>query len=212
MTVMHVKLQEEYSRLELLARTFLAPIYIGVPHFFLLTFLGIWSQIVTFISFWSILFTGRYPESFFEYNVQYLRWNWRVNARMNNLCDGYPKFGLKAEDEYTSFDVEYPNNLSKVHALLKFLFGFLYALLPHAIAILFRSLVSLVLSFVAFWAVLFTGSYPEALHRFNVGTMRWSMRLNLYIFLMTDQYPPFTGAPLNNESPSTVLDSNLKNK
>ena len=211
MTQMKVKLQDNYSRLELLARTIVGPIYIGLPHLFLLTFLGIWSQIVTFISFWSILFTGRYPESFFEFNEKYLRWNWRLNARLNNLCDGYPAFGINATDDYTDFNVDYPESLSRGHTLIKVLFGFFYVLLPHGFVLLFRSLASLVLMFVAFWVVLFTGEYPKSIHHFNVGTMRWSMRVNLYILLMTDQYPPFSGRAIEQENDGRApLDANLK--
>jgi hypothetical protein len=53
---------------------------------------------------------------------------------------------------------------------------------------------SAILGFIAFWAVLFTGNYPEGWHAFNVGTIRWSYRLNLYIgYFMSDEYPPFSG-------------------
>jgi hypothetical protein len=211
MTKMQVTLQENYSRVELLARTILGPFYIGLPHMFLLIFIGFWSQIVTFISFWSILFTGRYPESFFEFNEKYLRWNWRLNARLNNLCDGYPAFGINASDDYTSFEIDYPENLSRGHTLLKVLFGLFYVLLPHGFVLFFRSLASLVLMFVAFWVVLFTGEYPKSIHHFNVGTMRWSMRVNLYILLMTDQYPPFSGRAIEQENDGRApLDANLK--
>ena len=213
MTQMKVTLQQQYSRVELLVRSIFGPIYIGIPHLFLLTFLAIWSQIVTFIAFWSILFTGRYPESFFEFNEKYLRWNWRLNARLNNLCDGYPAFGLEAKDEYTHFSVDYPEYLGKVHALVKVFFGVFYVLIPHGFILTFRGLASLVLSFVAFWVVLFTGSYPETIHQFNVGTMRWSIRVNLYLMLMTDQYPPFSGKEINSSNDQNgrgPLDSNLE--
>lgn len=213
MTQMKVTLQENYSRLELLVRSIFGAIYIGIPHLFLLIFLGFWSQIVTFIAFWSILFTGRYPESFFEFNEKYLRWNWRLNARLNNLCDGYPAFGLNAEDEFTHFSVDYPEHLGKAHALVKVLFGLFYVILPHGFVLIFRSLASLVLMFVAFWVVLFTGSYPTSIHEFNVGTMRWSTRVNLYLLLMTDKYPPFSGKEIissTDQNGMGPLDSNLE--
>jgi len=47
--------------------------------------------------------------------------------------------------------------------------------------------------FLAWWVVLFTGKYPENWHAFIVGTMRWSMRVTLYMANMTDEYPPFSG-------------------
>jgi len=32
-----------------------------------------------------------------------------------------------------------------------------------------------------------------------VGTIRWSTRLNLYLYFMTDEYPPFHGREIEHE-------------
>ncbi len=47
--------------------------------------------------------------------------------------------------------------------------------------------------FLAWWVVLFTGDYPKAWHAFNVGLIRWQVRVNLYMTFMSDEYPPFSG-------------------
>ena len=192
-----IKYQENYSRSELLLRSIFGWIYILLPHAFLLVFLGIWSAILTFISFWVILFTGRYPQSFFEFQVDLLRWNNRLNARFYNLSDGYPAFGLKAEDEFTDFDMEYPETIDRGLVLIRFFFGFIYVLLPHGFILYFRTIAMMILSFLAFWVVLFTGKYPQSWHEFNVDTLRWIIRVNLYMTYMSDTYPPFNGKPLD---------------
>ncbi len=204
--------QENYSRGELLLRSFLGPIYMGFPHIFLMSFFNIWSGIVSFIAFWVILFTGRYPQSFFEYQVKLIRWGVRLNARRYNLVDGYPSFSTSGTDTLTDFDMDYPESLSRGKLLLKAFFGFFYCILPHTFVLIFRIIWGAILSFVAWWAVLFTGKYPKSMHEFQVGTIRWSTRLSLYVLYMTDTYPPFSGraleseetvvAPTSNETPS----------
>ena len=45
--------------------------------------------------------------------------------------------------------------------------------------------------FIAFWAVLFTGRYPDSMHGFVVGTIRWQYRVSLYLLFMTDEISAF---------------------
>ena len=191
----HITHQEEYSRLELILRTLFGYFYIVLPHMFILLFLGLWSAILTFIAFWAILFTGRYPESFYEFQVKLIRWQTRVNARMYNLADEYPAFGLNAEDSHVDVQVAYPESLGRGLAIIKVLFGGLYVGIPHGFLLFFRGLWSFILMIAAWFVVLFTGKYPESMHEFIVGTMRWSTRVNLYLSLMVDDYPPFSASP-----------------
>lgn len=188
-----IKHQENYSRGELLLRTFFGWLYINLPHVFVLSFLNIWSGIITFISWWSILFTGRYPQSLYEYQVKLMKWGIRLNARILNLTDGYPSFGLDSTDEATDLQIEYPEQLSRTTLLLKSFFGVFYVGIPHGFMLLFRFIGALFIQFLAWWVVLFTGKYPESWHNYMVGTIRWMYRLQLYMNFMTDEYPPYTG-------------------
>lgn len=189
----YVEHQEQYSRGELLLRTFFGVIYIAIPHFFLLLFVGIASNFITFLAFWAILFTGRYPQGMYEFQEKVIRWSLRVQARMANLCDGYPAFGLKGTDDHTEFQLQYPEQTSRGLTIVRALFGVIYVAIPHGFALIFRQIATQVLVFLAWWAVLFTGKYPESWHRFNVGTLRWGARVNLYLSHMADTYPPFSG-------------------
>lgn len=190
LTITH---QESYSRGELLLRSFFGIIYIGLPHMFMMFFFNIWAAILGFIAFWSILFTGRYPESAFEFQVKMYRWSVRLNARMQNLVDGYPALFPDGTDDRTNFEMEYPESLSRGTLLLKAFFGLIYCALPHFFVLYFRMIWGAILSFIAWWIVLFTAKYPKSTHDFNKGTMLWSLRLNAYLGNMTDQYPPFSG-------------------
>jgi hypothetical protein len=186
--------QESNSRGELLLRSFFGFIYIAIPHYFCLFFLSIWGLVLTFITWWSILITGKYPRSFFDYQVKLQRWNLRVMARLYNLVDGYPAFGLNATDDKTSFDVPYSEKYSRGQLLLiSFLGGFM--MIPHAFCLLFLAIGALFVNFIAWWAVLFTGKYPDGMHSFMTRYIRWSMRVNTYFSFMRHSYPPFNGQP-----------------
>ncbi len=188
--------QDSYSRGQLLLRTFFGWLYIGIPHGFILFFLSIWSGIINFIAFWSILFSGKYPESLFGFQVKLMRWNTRLSAVLMNLVDGYPGIGLEKDHPNVEFDIKYPESLSRGDLILKVLFGWLYVAIPHFFALFFRMILTYIYIFIAWWTVLFTGNYPENMHKFNVGTLRWAMRLQVYlVYLMHDKYPPFNGKP-----------------
>ncbi|MDY0198766.1 MAG: DUF4389 domain-containing protein, partial [Tenuifilaceae bacterium] len=146
-----VKNQETYSRLELLLRTLFGFLYIILPHYFILFFVGIWGAILRFIAFWVVLFTGKYPKSMFEFQVGLLRWSLRLSARIYNVADGYPAFGINGTDEHTQFEVEYPEKISRGLVLLRFFFGLIYVYIPHGFILMFRSMFVGILVFFAWW-------------------------------------------------------------
>jgi hypothetical protein len=69
--------------------------FLAIPHFFVLIFLGFAALVCVIISWFAILFTGRYPKTFFDFVVGVSRWGLRVSAyAILLITDRYPPFSL----------------------------------------------------------------------------------------------------------------------
>src|SRR3989442_15136476 len=85
------------------------------------------------------------------------------------------------------FDVDYPEQLSRWLIFVKWLLA-----IPHILIVSALSQVAQVIQLIAFFAILFTRSYPRSLFDFVVNIYRWSENVYAYVGLMRDEYPPFT--------------------
>src|SRR5690348_12550896 len=121
-----------------------------------------------------------------EFTSFYLRWRVRALAYFLLLEDAYPPFG----------DAPYPASIQLVDPAaprdrLTVAFRLILAI-PHFIVLFFVLLAWCVTTIAAWFAILFTGNYPRALYDFGVGALRWRMRVESYLLLMVDEYPPFS--------------------
>ena len=183
--------------------------FLAIPHYVVLFFLWIAACVMTFVAGVAILFTGRYPRGIFDFNVGVFRWTWRVAFYAFDALgtDRYPPFSLRPDPSYpASYDVEYPDRLSRGLVLVKW---WLLAI-PHYLVVGFfaggwglgwRSawpigggLISL-LAVIGAVVLAVRGRYPEQVFDFVMGMNRWCYRVLAYAALMRDEYPPFRFDP-----------------
>jgi hypothetical protein len=185
--------QESNSRGQLLLRTFFGWLYIVIPHYFVLFFVAIWYGILDFIKFWVVLFTGKIPQSTYEFQKKVWQWEVRLIAVLLNMRDGYPAIGPKGSDPDATVEFENPESVKRGLVLVRALFGWLYVGIPHGFLLMFVQIGVGFSVFISWWAILFTGKFPEGMFNFIVRYCRWSLRVALYMTYYSDDYPPFNG-------------------
>lgn len=135
-----------------------------------------------------ILFRKKYPRWWFDFGLELRRFSTRVSVYVLMMQDAYP-----STDEHQSvhLDIEYPDDLNRWLPLVKWILA-----IPHYIVLVVLGAISVVVVFVAWFAILFTGRYPRPLFDFVVGVGRWFARVDAYaVMLATDEYPPFRLSP-----------------
>jgi hypothetical protein len=160
---------------------------LALPHWIILGVFGYLVELTTFISWFAILFTTRYPKPLFDLAVMYFRWSARTTAYIALLRDEYPPFGGGSPEYPVRLDIDYPEKLSRLLIFVKWLLA-----IPHLVILALLSIVAFFVYVIGWFAILFTGRLPRGLFDFLVGVGRWSVRVNAYVFLMRDEYPPFS--------------------
>ena len=134
-----------------------------------------------------ILFRQKYPRWWFDWNLALSRFGARVAAYGALLRDEYPSTD---EEQAVHLEIDYPdaqNDLNRWLPLVKWLLA-----VPHYIVLVFLLFGAILAVIGAWFAILFTGSYPRPLFDYVVGVLRWWVRVAAYaVLLVTDRYPPF---------------------
>ncbi|MFF3678705.1 DUF4389 domain-containing protein [Streptomyces sp. NPDC002120] len=180
---------------------------LAIPHYIVLFLLQVAFLLLSVVAFFSILITGRYPRSLFDFNVGVIRWSTRVHYYANAVMgtDQYPPFTLKDVPGYPiRVDITYPEQLSRGLVLVKWLL-----VIPQLLVVVllltsgwkayrylddyspFSSGLIGLLTLLAVAILTCTGRYPKGLFDLLMGLVRWTLRVLVYVYLMTDKYPPF---------------------
>jgi hypothetical protein len=87
-----------------------------------------------------------------------------------------------------TFKADYVEKRSRLTTFFRVLLA-----IPHVIFLYFYGLAAGVVVIIAWFALLFTGRYPQGMYDFVAGSLRYSTRVYGYLWLLTDEYPPFSG-------------------
>ena len=148
--------------------------------------LGAFAVVATLIAWFAILFMGSYPRELWRLVAYYLRWRVRAIAYLMLLRDEYPPFG---EGPYPAELVlpEPTEARDKVKVFLR-----LFLAIPQFIVLALLSPVWALTTGIAWVLILVTGRYPEMLYGFGLGMLAWNVRVEAYVLLLRDEYPPFS--------------------
>jgi len=137
-----------------------------------------------------IVFREKYPRWWFDWNFELLHFMNRVGIYVALMDDRYPSTD---EQQSVRLTLPYPGvratpEVNRWLPLVKWLLA-----IPHYVVLAFLYIGAFLAVVAAWFAILFTGRYPEGLFRFVEGVIRWHNRVVAYAFLMvTDAYPPFS--------------------
>jgi Domain of unknown function (DUF4389) len=148
--------------------------------------LGVVAWFVAAFSWVAILVTGRHPGALWRLAAFYLGWRVRAIAYLTLLRDEYPPFG---EGEYPAELVLSVPDGPRDRLTVAFRF---FLALPHLVVLWLLSFVWACTTAIAWFVILFTGRYPERLYGFALGVLAWDVRVQAYMLLLRDEYPPFT--------------------
>jgi bacteriorhodopsin len=164
-----------------------------IPHLLIANALRSLRQVLTLISFFTVVFTERIPRPLFDVIVMTYRYEWRAMSYAFFMHEDYPPFdfALSSEDDglapHTSLRLAYPEHLGRWQPLYKW-----FLAIPHYLVLVGLAVAASVGIVAGFFTVLVTGRYPEGIRNFVVSSYRYTLRVEAYVGFLTDRYPPFT--------------------
>ena len=166
---------------------------LAIPHLVIAWALRTLRQVLTLISFFAVLFTEQIPRPIFDAIVMTYRYEWRAMSYALFMHEDYPPFDfdLSADDDgaepHTSVRLAYPGNLARWKPLYKW-----FLAIPQYLVVIGLFIAGCLGVIGGFFAVLFTGEYPQGIRNFLVDAYRYALRVEAYIGFLTDRYPPFS--------------------
>jgi hypothetical protein len=149
-------------------------------------------HVLTLISLFTVVFTKEIPRPLFDAIAMTYRYELRVMSYALFLHDEYPPFDFRSAavddgaEPHTTLSLTYPETLNRWAPLYKW-----FLAIPHYVVALALAIAAVGAVLVGLFAILFTGKFPLGPRDFIVNAWRYGLRVQAYVGLLTDQYPPF---------------------
>jgi len=166
---------------------------LAIPHYIVLYVLRIVAEVLAIVAWFIILFTGRLPEGIANFQAMYLRYQARTFTYAGFLEEEYPPFAFEMMSpdpgDYPRIRVDVQSELENRNRLTV---GFrLILVLPQLVVLFVLWIAATIVFIIGFFAVLFTGKWPVGLRQFAINVIQYQLRVESYLFLVVDEYPPF---------------------
>lgn len=183
--VFRMAYQERHSRLT----TFFRPI-LAIPPTFVV---GLWSiaLLVTVpVSWFALLFTGRYPRGLYDFHASFARYDTFVSGYSYLASDRWPGFSGTSPGYPVQLTVGPPlERYDRVKVALRIVLVIVPVLIAYAMG-----LVVTVAVIIAWFAIVFTGKLPQGIFQMLHLGMSYVVRATPYYLLLTEDWPQFTQA------------------
>jgi Domain of unknown function (DUF4389) len=144
---------------------------------------------------WTALFIGwitvfcrkKYPGWLFAAATGALAFQARYHAYGQLITDQFPSFDREKSPVFLRWEQPADGSLSRWRVY----FFKLCLIAPHIVLLTFLGAAVVVVTFLAWFAILFTGRYPRGLFGFVTGVNRWWYRIVGYFASFTDAIPPY---------------------
>ena len=148
--------------------------------------LGVVAGVLAIVSWFTILISHEHIAGIRAYTKFYVRWRVRALSYLMLLQDQYPPLGDAPYPAAVTI-VDPPGERDRLTVGLR-----IFLAIPHIIVLVFLMTAFWATTIVAWFAILFTGRYPRGLYDFGVSALQWLVRVECYMLLLIDDYPPFS--------------------
>lgn len=157
-----------------------------VPHYIIEYAWRVLAQVLGFVQWFIILFTGKRNEGIWNMQRSYLGYAARAYSYYGLMFDKWPNIGAEPNGEPTHFSFEFEAKANRLTNFFRFLW-----LIPTVIVAMFVMIGALVCVALSWFAIIITGKHPRGLFDFLAKTHAFMTHLMACTMLMSDVRPKF---------------------